>query len=213
MEAAVSQTGAWPLVRLTRPRQWIKNLLVFAPLLFSASFLKPESDVKAFIGFVAFCVASSASYVLNDLMDVASDRLHPLKSVTRPIAAGLVSPFAAWVLFGVLVALTLCTFAFDTMTAIALILYLLLNVAYSARLKHVPVLDLFILSGGFVLRVYVGIDRDSRVPLVLDVHHDALSGVVSGRGEAAAGVGASGSRVAFGAGAVYGRAARLLRAH
>jgi 4-hydroxybenzoate polyprenyltransferase len=156
MEAAVSQTGAWPLVRLTRPRQWIKNLLVFAPLLFSASFLKPESDVKAFIGFVAFCVASSASYVLNDLMDVASDRLHPLKSVTRPIAAGLVSPFAAWVLFGVLVALTLCTFAFDTMTAISLILYLLLNVAYSARLKHVPVLDLFILSGGFVLRVYVG---------------------------------------------------------
>ena len=139
-----------------RPRQWIKNLLVFAPLLFSASFFKPESDAKALIGFVAFCIASSASYVLNDLMDVAADRLHPVKSLTRPIAAALVSPRSAWVLFGVLLALTLCTFAFDTSTALALVGYLLLNFAYSVRLKHVPVLDLFVLSSGFVIRVYAG---------------------------------------------------------
>ena len=156
IEVLAAKTGGWPLVRLMRPRQWIKNLLVFAPLLFSASFLRPESDARALIGFVAFCLASSASYVLNDLMDVASDRLHPLKRLTRPIAAGWVSPGSAWILFGVLTALTLCTFAFDTMTAVALVLYLLLNVAYSARLKHVPVLDLFVLSSGFVIRVYVG---------------------------------------------------------
>ncbi len=156
MEATLTKTAGWPLVRLMRPRQWIKNLLVFAPLLFSASFLKPACDARALIAFVAFSIASSAVYILNDLMDVASDRLHPIKSVTRPIAAAWVRPRSAWILFAILIALTLTTFAFDRMTAVALVLYVLLNVAYSARLKHVPVLDLFILSSGFVIRVYVG---------------------------------------------------------
>lgn len=144
------------LLALMRPRQWVKNAFVLAPLLFSGAFHDPDSIVAALIAAGLFCIASSATYIVNDLHDIEHDRRHPRKSLTRPLASGLVTPQAALVLlvvlYGVLVA---AWFRFPEVVYVILG-YLLLNLAYTFVLKHQPVLDIFTIALGFVLRVYAG---------------------------------------------------------
>jgi decaprenyl-phosphate phosphoribosyltransferase len=144
------------LVRLLRPRQWIKNGFVLAPLIFSGEFAHPEAVVNALIATALFCAASSATYVFNDLIDRHADAAHPVKSRTRPIASGAVSPSAARSLLVALYALVLAGFAWNPATAAVAVGYVILNIAYTLRLKHVPVIDIFTLAAGFVLRVYAG---------------------------------------------------------
>jgi decaprenyl-phosphate phosphoribosyltransferase len=144
------------LVRLMRPRQWIKNGFVLAPLLFAGAFLRPDDVGRAILAVVLFCIASSATYVLNDLRDIERDRLHPKKSVRRPLASGRVSTRAAMILLAMLCA-ALAAAWFVAPRVMAIIgLYLALNVAYTFVLKHQPVLDIFTIAIGFVLRVYAG---------------------------------------------------------
>jgi len=145
-----------PLVRLLRPRQWIKNSFVFAPLIFSGSFVHPTVVANAIIATLLFCVAASATYVFNDLRDRDADRLHPVKRHTRPIASGAVSVASAHVVLGALGATVLTGFLFDVRLTAVILVYLLLNIAYTIKLKRVPVVDLFALSAGFVLRVEAG---------------------------------------------------------
>jgi 4-hydroxybenzoate polyprenyltransferase len=144
------------LLRLARPKQWIKNTFVLAPLVFAREFTHPESVVSALIAFGLFCVASSATYILNDIRDVERDRIHPLKRHSRPLAAGTVSLRSA---IGLLVA-CYCVLAagwlWSVDTMLAIFAYLALNVAYTYWLKHQPVLDLFSIATGFVLRAYAG---------------------------------------------------------
>ncbi|MGF1841510.1 decaprenyl-phosphate phosphoribosyltransferase [Vibrio atlanticus] len=145
-----------PLVRLMRPKQWIKNAFVFAPLLFSGLFTDMLSVQHTLSAFIIFCLASSATYVLNDYNDIENDRKHPVKSKTRPLASGEVSKPQARILMVVLygvVALSALVYpkVFSVVAA-----YLLLNVAYTFYLKHQPVLDVFTIAAGFVLRVYAG---------------------------------------------------------
>jgi len=145
--------AAW---RLLRPKQWIKNFFVFAPLIFASQFLN-ETAVYASLGaFILFSVAASATYVLNDIKDIENDRLHPKKSKERPLAAGWISPPQAWGLWAVLVTITLSGFIWLPDVMLIIIGYLLLNIAYSIYLKHQPVLDIFTIATGFVLRVYAG---------------------------------------------------------
>jgi decaprenyl-phosphate phosphoribosyltransferase len=144
------------LVRLLRPRQWIKNGFVLAPLIFSGEFAHPDAVVNALIATALFCAASSATYVFNDLIDRHADGAHPVKSRTRPIASGAVSPSAARSLLVALYALVLAGFAWNPATAAVAVGYVVLNIAYTLRLKHVPVIDIFTLAAGFVLRVYAG---------------------------------------------------------
>ena len=90
----IAQTNTMPVVgllRLMRPKQWIKNTFVLAPLVFAREFTHPESVINALIAFGLFCVASSATYILNDIRDVERDRTHPIKRHSRPLAAGTVS--------------------------------------------------------------------------------------------------------------------------
>lgn len=144
------------MLRLIRPKQWIKNAFVFAPLIFARSFVHPELIVRAFVAFVVFCIASSATYVFNDLRDVAKDRQHPTKRFTRPIAAGQVSEGTAKMLIAVFL-IALCTVPlFNLQLAGVIGLYLGLNAAYTLKLKHVAVVDLFCIASGFVLRVLAG---------------------------------------------------------
>lgn len=146
--------GAW--VRLARPRQWVKNGLVFAALLFSGRLRDLGSVQLAVLAFIAFCLASSAAYSVNDALDAREDRLHPKKRL-RPVAAGTISQaqafgFAAALAIGALVV----GFAVNSWLGIVILLYLGLNVLYSVRLKHAVLLDIMTIASGFVLRAAGG---------------------------------------------------------
>jgi 4-hydroxybenzoate polyprenyltransferase len=144
-----------PLLAACRPRQWTKNLLVFAAPLFAFRF---EADVWLPAGgaLVAFCLISSAIYLLNDCLDVAADRAHPSKR-NRPIAAGLVSVPAA---LTTAAALAVVSLGFATWVAPALagvvLLYGLIQVGYCLQFKRMPLLDLFCIASGFLLRAIAG---------------------------------------------------------
>ncbi len=144
------------LVRLMRPRQWIKNIFVFAPLVFTGAFLDAHSAAKVALAALLFCIASSAAYIVNDLHDIAQDRLHPVKSRTRPLAAGVVTVRAALLLLAVHYGLLVGGWVLAPRVTLVIVAYLLLNIVYSAWLKHQPVLDIFSIALGFVLRVHAG---------------------------------------------------------
>lgn len=143
-------------VRAMRPRQWVKNfLVVLAPLaggrLFEATVLSGVA-----LAFVAFCLVSSAVYLLNDIRDVEEDRLHPRKRF-RPIAAGELSvPVAA--AMGIVLGLGGLALGFWTAPAlgITLVVYIAIQILYSTVLKHLPVIDLAVVSSGFLLRAIAG---------------------------------------------------------
>ena len=144
------------LFKLMRPRQWVKNAFVFAPLMFSGLFIDAEAVKQTLIAVLLFCIASSATYVVNDMRDVESDRRHPKKSKTRPLASGEVTLPQAFVLLGLLYAILIGGFFIQPMTMLVITAYLILNLFYSFKLKHEPVIDIFIIASGFVLRVYAG---------------------------------------------------------
>ena len=143
-------------IRLLRPRQWVKNIFVFAPMIFAGAFKNTSAIGQALLAFGLFCMASSAAYVLNDLRDIERDRSHPVKSRTRPLASGAVPVAGAWMLLGSLYVLLVAAWWLQPTVIPVLGLYLALNVAYSFGLKHQPVLDIFCIAFGFVLRVYAG---------------------------------------------------------
>lgn len=145
-----------PLVRLMRPKQWVKNAFVFAPLLFSGLFTDMLSVQHTLSAFIIFCLASSATYVLNDYNDIENDRKHPVKSKTRPLASGEVSKPQARILMVVLYGIVALSALVYPKVVAVVAAYLLLNVAYTFYLKHQPVLDIFTIATGFVLRVYAG---------------------------------------------------------
>jgi decaprenyl-phosphate phosphoribosyltransferase len=154
--ARVRRSSASAMVRLMRPRQWIKNGFVLAPLIFSGEFVHPNAVIQALLAFALFCVASSATYIFNDLRDREADAAHPVKSRKRPLASGEVTPKAATTLLTVLYAIVLASFAWSAPTAAVASGYIALNLAYTLKLKHVPVIDIFSLAAGFVFRVYAG---------------------------------------------------------
>jgi 4-hydroxybenzoate polyprenyltransferase len=162
------------LLKAMRPRQWTKNLALFVGIVFAQRLLSLESFERALLAFAAFCLASSVIYLLNDLLDLENDRQHPVKS-KRPLASGALPTSWAKAAIGVLLAacaaLTLLIFFIPVSRqadifaayggasvafAVALGTYLLLMVLYSARLKHVVLLDVFIIASGFVLRILAG---------------------------------------------------------
>jgi 4-hydroxybenzoate polyprenyltransferase len=139
-----------------RPLQWSKNLLVFAGILFAAEYDEPTKWVAAFAAFAAYCAASSAAYVFNDVLDAEQDRLHPLKR-DRPVARGALSRERALVAAAVLTALALAIAAALGWASLGYMTgFLALQVAYSARLKHVVLIDVIAIAGLFVIRAAAG---------------------------------------------------------
>ncbi len=150
------------VVAALRPRQWVKNLFVFGPLLFSHGLAESVTCARAAGGFVLFCLASSAVYVLNDLLDLEADRQHPLKRF-RPIAAGELSRGTAVTLAVVLAAAAVAgALLLGTVFAALLAAYVALNLAYSLGLKQVVIVDVMMVGAGFVLRVLGGVAAISR---------------------------------------------------
>jgi len=144
------------LLRLARPKQWVKNGFVLAPLVFAREFRDIEALSDALIAFGLFCVASSATYVMNDLRDIERDRSHPVKSWSRPLAAGTVKPRTAIALLVALYAVLVAGAFWSPRTMVVIAGYMALNFAYSFWLKHQPVLDIFSVASGFVLRIFAG---------------------------------------------------------
>lgn len=145
------------LIKLMRPWQWIKNTFVFLAMFFGGKLLDANAWFYTLIGFAALCLASSAIYCLNDICDAKTDKYNPQKC-TRPIAAGLISPQVAASFGVVLGALSLIlTFTLLPIEGFYVIVgYLLMNALYCLWLKHIPLIDLFIIAMGFELRLILG---------------------------------------------------------
>lgn len=146
------------IVSLLRPEQWLKNGFVFLPLFFDGHLLDAEYLMPGFIAFLAFCLAASGIYCFNDIYDVEADRQHP-KKCKRPIASGAISKGAGYALMAICVLLSfgVLTVGGGNMTEYGIItFYLLINIAYCIKLKHIAIVDVFVIAFGFVLRILMG---------------------------------------------------------
>ena len=144
------------ILKLIRVPQWIKNFFVFVPLVFSLNLFKGGYFLTALTGFFAFCLTSSMVYIVNDIIDAEADRAHPNKK-NRPIASGQISPgqgIITAVVFGIISAV-LCLNTSPTFVLL-LVLFFLINILYSLKLKHVVLLDIFSIAAGFLIRVMSG---------------------------------------------------------
>ncbi|WP_127530522.1 decaprenyl-phosphate phosphoribosyltransferase [Paenibacillus kobensis] len=156
--------GAYPsdisVVRLLwsqlRPKQWTKNVLIFAALLFTFQQFNVHNVLTTIVGFFLFCFVSGCVYILNDFVDREADRNHPVKR-HRPMASGRLNPGIAIVFGAFLLLASLGTaIAMRPLFGLILLIYFLMNVSYSLRLKHVVIVDIMIIAAGFVLRAIGG---------------------------------------------------------
>lgn len=150
---------AWlkPLIQTMRPRQWVKNGLLFIPLIFDKQLTNWPALARVVLGFMLFCLLSSLVYIINDLVDFEADRIHPQKRL-RPIASGKLNVSTARIA-AIVLGLIFFIPAIWLSREFALIglVYLVLNLAYSAWFKHTPILDVMILASFYVLRVGAGV--------------------------------------------------------
>jgi 4-hydroxybenzoate polyprenyltransferase len=159
--AVRKESVARELLQAARPRQWTKNLLLFAGLIFAAELRDPTRWLEATIAFGAYCAASSAAYLINDVVDAPQDRRHPVKC-TRPIASGDISPGLA-----LAVAAVLDLLAFGAMAAIGLrslaliVVFAALQCAYTLSLKRIALIDVMAIAGTFVVRATAGAEAVS----------------------------------------------------
>lgn len=145
------------LVRAIRPRQWVKNLIVFAPLIFQGEVFNYEYLTRTFFGFLYFCGIASAVYLVNDCYDYERDRLHPIKK-NRPIASGMLPLAWAWVVAVLLLVVLIPTsyIFIGKYFGVVLSIYVLLQLAYNLKLKDVIIMDAITIAGGFILRAFAG---------------------------------------------------------
>lgn len=144
------------IIKLIRVKQWIKNFFVFGPIIFSRHLFELQYIHFAVIAFLSFCFLSSSIYVINDIVDRNTDRLHPDKK-KRPIASGKISPVSGLVIFSILILCSIYLNSFlGEMFWLISASYFLLNIFYTFWFKHIVLLDVFSIAGGFMLRVVGG---------------------------------------------------------
>ena len=144
------------IILAMRPHQWTKNFFIYAALIFSQNIFNLPLLVKTTIAFSAFCLISSALYIFNDLKDLAEDKLHPLKS-KRPIASGKIKKSTAILMIVILGLLGFSSaFTLNKNYFIIILVYFLIQMAYSIKLKHIVILDVFVVALGFLIRVVAG---------------------------------------------------------
>lgn len=143
-------------IKLLRPKQWIKNVLIFAALFFSSNLFNFKAMLDAVIVFFLFCMLSSATYILNDIQDKDKDKKHPKKCL-RPIASGKISVFKAKFLMVILLIVSFIGASFISFMLLGVfMMYFSMNILYSYKLKNEPILDVMIIAIGFVLRTFAG---------------------------------------------------------
>lgn len=145
------------LLESLRPRQWIKNGFVFAALVFDGQLGNLPALLRTTVGFALFCLASSSIYLINDIRDLEEDRRHPTKR-NRPLPSGRLPIRVAWITAAALAVVSIGGgFLLEPAFGWIVLAYVLLFIFYSFRLKHVPILDVFAIAAGFVLRVAGGV--------------------------------------------------------
>lgn len=152
------------LLKTARPRQWIKNLALFATLVFSGFFfVDPKYFLTVFQAFIVFCILSSSTYIVNDIVDIESDRKHPFKK-KRPIASGeLPVPIAIFYAIAGGVTVIFLSFSLSPFFFYLVLTFIALQILYTFKLKHIPILDVLSIAAGFIIRVYAG-------AVVVDLH-------------------------------------------
>lgn len=144
------------LIKLLRPKHYIKNFFVFLPLFFAGEIRNTELVIASLIAFISFSLTASAIYILNDFKDIENDKKHPTKRF-RPLAAGLVKRKTALNLMFILILTGVCLMYYISFNSfLILLMYIFLNIGYSFKLKHIALLDVIIISSGFVIRIFVG---------------------------------------------------------
>lgn len=139
-----------------RPRQWLKNLAIFAPLVFEGAFFNPDKFFLTFYGFIIFSIVTSGIYTINDVIDLKKDLAHPYKR-KRPIPAGRISPAVALVGASILLFIAIfLSINLSTFFLSAIIAYMLLQIVYSLFLRSIILIDVMAIASGFLLRVYAG---------------------------------------------------------
>jgi 4-hydroxybenzoate polyprenyltransferase len=152
-----TENKLYHFARALRPRQWIKNLAVFVPLVFSGELYNEDFLYKAFLAFCYFCATASSLYLINDVADLESDQKHPIKK-NRPLASGRISPNFAFIAAIVILFIAIPTsFIYvGKYFGLLLTLYLIIQVLYTFYLKNIIIIDALTITIGFVLRVYAG---------------------------------------------------------
>lgn len=146
----------YQILKLLRPRQWVKNIFLFAAITFGGQLFDPSHFIDVALGFIAFCLLSSSTYIINDLKDVEKDRLHPFKK-NRPIASGKVTVLQAVIIFTALVSTSLILAAnIEKLFFIIAVFYIILQIAYSYVLKSIVIFDILAIALGYILRVLAG---------------------------------------------------------
>lgn len=144
------------IIKLLRPKHSVKNLLIFLPLIFGLKDLTLKDFRTSILGFVVFCLVASSIYIINDYKDIEKDRLHPVKK-KRPLASGAVTKKEAWITLSILLLIAIIISFTFPLASIGLIAgYFVLNLGYSLGLKNIPILDVVILTSGFMIRLFLG---------------------------------------------------------
>ena len=144
------------ILKLLRPKHSVKNLLIFLPLIFGLKDLTLKDFRTSILGFIVFCLVASSIYIINDYKDIEKDRLHPVKK-KRPLASGAVTKKEAWITLSILLLVAIIISFTFPLASIGLIAgYFVLNLGYSLGLKNIPILDVVILTSGFMIRLFLG---------------------------------------------------------
>lgn len=152
----MTDSHAFYLLKLLRPRQWIKNLALFAGITFAGLLFDGESLLTVFVAFTSFCFLSSATYIVNDILDLKKDRLHPFKR-NRPLASNKVKMYEAVLLFVVMLTSSLLLAqSLGGLFFLIAIVYILMQILYSLAFKGIAIFDIFFIAAGYILRVLAG---------------------------------------------------------
>jgi len=144
------------ILKLLRPRQWIKNFALFTALVFGGQLFEIGPLIQVFLGFISFCLLVSSTYIINDILDLKKDRLHPFKRV-RPIAQGKISIGEAIVIFVIIISLSLfIAKSIGNAFFLIALFYLILQLLYSIIFKSIEIFDIFFIAAGYILRVLAG---------------------------------------------------------
>lgn len=144
------------ILKLMRVRQWIKNVALFAAITFAGQLFNPEVFYRVFWGFIAFCFLSSSTYILNDLVDLKKDKLHPFKKA-RPLASGKISVTEAMFLFSLTISVAFfIAQSLGGLFILIAVFYILLQLSYSFIFKSIVIFDIFFIAVGYILRVVAG---------------------------------------------------------
>ncbi len=157
----LTNTTLFYILKTARPQQWIKNIALYASLVFSGFFFYVPNDAPAYFttvtyAFFVFCILTSSIYFINDIVDYEADKKHPFKK-KRPIASGKLSKtLAGWVSLLGLITVAVFSYQLSPFFQLLALSYLLLQILYSKKLKHIPILDVASIATGFLIRIYAG---------------------------------------------------------